>query len=193
MSLSRRQLQRFGRRTRRRRGAVVSRPCSLLSETEVRGYLANDALGNPLLPPGYGIHCPDAVGKRVSNGVVKAEKEEKAARKIAQEAARAAAKKGANVDPDTADKAAQAVLAACYDLQLPPGVVRQHRHKTAAIMSPHELAMVGGEVELTQLLKDAEAAGSKLEAAAWRHEGVARLSLGNCRQQKTPRIAPLPV
>ena len=109
---------------------------------QVRGYLANDVLGNPLLPPGYGAHCPDAVGKRVSNGVVKATKEETAARKAAKEAARAVARKGGAVDADAVEKAAQAALAAKYDLQL-PGVGRRVQHKTPALMSPHELAMAG--------------------------------------------------
>jgi hypothetical protein len=67
---------------------------SLLAEMEMRGYLANDALGNPLLPVGYGPHCPDAVGKRVLNGVTKAEKDVKAAQKTA----RAAVRKGVAID-----------------------------------------------------------------------------------------------
>lgn len=146
---------------------------SLISETDIRGYLANDALGNPLLPSGYGQHSPDAVGKRVGNGAVKAEKDEKAARRLVRETARKVARTGGTVDADAVDRAADVALNHLYDLKL-PGVARQHRHKTAAVMSPHELAMVGGETELTQLLKDAEAAGGKLEAAAWRHEGVAR-------------------
>ena len=147
---------------------------SLLSETEVRGYLANEALGNPLLPPGYGIHCPDAVGKRVHNGVAKAEKEEKAARKTARDAARAAARKGGIADPAAADKAAQAALAATYDLQLPGGA-RHHQTKTASIMSPQELSMVGGETQLTQLLKDMDVARRNLQRSAWRLTGAERM------------------
>lgn len=144
---------------------------SLLSETEIRGYLANDALGNPLLPPGYGIHCPDAVGKRVHNGVAKAEKEERVARKTARDAARAAARKGGIADPDAADKAAQAALAASYDLQLPGGA-RHHQQKTAAIMSPHELSMAGPETKLSQLVKDQHEGLKLYEEAEWRLQGA---------------------
>ena len=127
---------------------------SLISETEIRGYLANDALGNTLLPPGYGTHCPDAVGKRVHNGVVKAVKDAKAARKTACAAARAAARKGITVDAGGADAAEQAALAAVYNLQLPGGMTRHPTHKTANIMSRQELSMAGADVELPQLLKD---------------------------------------
>ena len=142
---------------------------SLLSETEVRGYLANDALGNPLLPPGYGAHCPDAVGKRVSNGVVKATKVATAARKTARDMARTAARKGGAVDADAAEKAAQAALAAEYDLQL-PGVGRRAEHKTPALMSPHELSMAGGGVEVEQLMQHMHDAAKAAETAALKAE-----------------------
>ena len=153
---------------------------SLLSETEVRGYLANDALGNPLLPPGYGAHCPDAVGKRVSNGVVKATKEETAARKAAKEAARAAARKGGAVDADAAEKAAQAALAAKYDLQL-PGVGRRVQHKTPALMSPHELAMAGldaPEQTLEQLQQAVEQAVQHLKVMQAEYDGAEAAEAG---------------
>ncbi|MDC0525966.1 hypothetical protein OAO87_03110 [bacterium] len=50
-----------------------------------------------------------------------------------------------------------------------PGVARQQREKTTAIMSPQELSMLGGEAELAQLLKDREAARAvhKAATAAW--------------------------
>ena len=67
-------------------------------------------------PPGYGIHCLDAVGKRVLNGVIKAEKDERAARKSAREEARKVTRKG---DPDAAEKTAEATLVATYELNLP--------------------------------------------------------------------------
>ena len=143
-----------------------TRQPSLISETEIGGYLANDALGNPLLPPGYGEHCPDAVGKRVHNGVVKAEKEEKAARKTAKDAARKVARSGGTVDADAEEKAAQAALHAPYNLKL-PGTVRRHVHKTVAIMSPQELSMAGVEQpsEMESAAAAATAARAELTAA----------------------------
>ena len=135
---------------------------SLISETDLRGYLVNDALGHPLLPAGYGEQCPDAVGKRVHNGVVKAGKDEKAARKTAREAARKVARRGGAVDADAEDKAAQAALAAPYNLKL-PGSARGHVRKTPAIMSPQELSMAG--VKQPSELEKLAAARAQLAAA----------------------------
>jgi len=174
---------------------------SLLAEMEVRGYLANDALGNPLLPPlPPGSHpcCPDAVGKRVFNGVTKADKEEKAAQKMAREGARQAARKaGVAVDAAAVDQAVEAAvkvaLATRYDLQL-QGVVRLQKQKTAAIMTPCELAMAGGEVQLTQLQADLHRAEHKAEAAVRRAEGQRLLkdAAGDEMDDRGKKYAALP-
>ena len=158
---------------------VHARDCcqpSLISETEVRGYLANDALGNPLLPAGYGEQCPDAVGKRVHNGVVKAQKEEKAARKTARETARKVSRAGGAVDTDAEDKAAQAALAAPYNLKL-PGSARGHVRKTPAIMSPQELSMAGVKPSEQLAAARAKLAAAEAEAEAMEAATAAALAV----------------
>ena len=110
-------------------------PTTLIAEEEVRGYLAADGLGEPLLT----AKQADDVGTRVRNGANKAVKERASAKEATRTAIRAATRHGVAYCGDDSATAVARALSALYDLAL-PGSKRDARQKRLREMSPAELS-----------------------------------------------------
>ena len=108
-----------------------------MAEEEVRGYVAADALGEPLLT----AQQADDVGTRVRNGASKADRERRRVKEEVREAVRDARRRRVAYSGDDAETAVARpvakALAAPYDLKL-PGAKVDAKPKRKSEMSPAE-------------------------------------------------------
>jgi len=117
-------------------------PTTLIAEEEVRGYLAADGLGEPLLT----AKQADDVGTRVRNGANKAVKERASAKEATRTAIRAATRHGVAYCGDDSATAVARALSAPYDLAL-PGSKRAARKKASRTVASGAVSSQGADTQ----------------------------------------------